>query len=736
MDKGAFGNDRGKAKMVRPKNVLKNIFIGLGLLGLVTYTASAQWAEVGKVADISSVAVIGSNIYILSHGRVFLSINNGANWAEANSGLPANTGIGFLTVSGNNIYAVTGGRIFLSTNNGTSWTEVNTSFPANTIIQCLSVMDSNIFVGTIVEPGTAILSCSIYRSVDKGASWSKADSGIPFLITQSIAASGANILAGTNAGLYLSKNNGKSWTAVDSGLPHPPNYVNARCLSVSGNNIFMTGVDPYTLSGTVFLSIDNGISWTPVDSGLPPKTSVLCLAVSGGNIFAGTGGGGIFLLSNNGTSWAAVNSGLLANTAVVSLAVSGGNLFAATNFGLFLSTNNGTTWTAAKNDGLQGYPVGSFTVSDNNVFAGTNGNLLLSTNNGATWTVVEYIPGNYLFTSGSNIFASNGFNVFLSANIGASWTAVYSGYFEGNGCSGGGRAQCFTVIGNTFFAGNGCGGVFRSSNNGTSWTIVNNREAGYSPINCIAGNGSNIIFGAGNGIICRSTDNGTTWNNIIRISLAGPPVTYPSITTLAVSDSSFFAGTSGAGVILSSNNGASWTAVNFGLTNLYVNCLTISGTNIYAGTRAGVFQSVTNGIDWNGTKWTAVNDGLPATTGINCLAASSSNLFAGNSDGIWRRPLLEMGVVNPQQMISKPCANGFKINVCKNGIALLLPQSLTKGIVTVGLFTIAGKKVYSATHQASAGTLNIPVAGLSTDTYLMSIKGGTAALSSPFVVAK
>ncbi|MGH7600078.1 MAG: regulator, partial [bacterium] len=47
---------------------------------------------------------------------------------------------------------------------------------------------------------------------------------------------------------------------------------------------------------------------------------ILCFAVNGSNLFAGTFGGGVFLSTNNGTNWTAVNTGLT-NTVVRSLAV-------------------------------------------------------------------------------------------------------------------------------------------------------------------------------------------------------------------------------------------------------------------------------------------------------------------------------------------------------------------------------------------------------------------------------
>ncbi|MCJ7777821.1 MAG: hypothetical protein MUP16_05860, partial [Sedimentisphaerales bacterium] len=42
----------------------------------------------------------------------------------------------------------------------------------------------------------------------------------------------------------------------------------------------------------------------------PNVRMIISFAVSGTNIFAGTGGGGVFLSTNNGTNWTAVNNGL------------------------------------------------------------------------------------------------------------------------------------------------------------------------------------------------------------------------------------------------------------------------------------------------------------------------------------------------------------------------------------------------------------------------------------------
>jgi hypothetical protein len=106
-----------------------------------------------------------------------------------------------------------------------------------------------------------------------------------------------------------------------------------------------------------------------------PSTYVYidALAVSGANLFAGTGDGGVFRSSNNGASWTAASTGLT-DTSVYAFAVSGENLFAGTyRGGVFRSSDNGASWMAAST-GLTGVQVIALAVSGANLFAGTRAN--------------------------------------------------------------------------------------------------------------------------------------------------------------------------------------------------------------------------------------------------------------------------------------------------------------------------------------------------------------------------
>ena len=398
----------------------------------------------------------------------------------------------------------------------------------------------------------------------------------------------------------------------------------------------------------VLLTHTVSAQWVQIDHNRFIGASEMCLAVSNGNIFAGSIGlVGVFRCTENDTNWTAVDSGLW-NRYIQSFAVSGTNIFAGTyqGGGVFLSTNNGTSWTLV-DSGLTYKSVHSLAASGSNIFAGTdNGKVFLSTNNGTSWTEAD-----------SGLFTG---------------APVYS----------------FAMSGGNVFAGTYGMGVYRSSNNGATWTPVN----------------------------------------------SGLPAS--NLWHLAASGSNLFAGTD-SGVFLSTNNGASWTAVNSGLTNSSVFALAVSGSNIFAATYGGVFLSTNSG-----TSWAGCNSGLPGLN-VDGLAVGESYIFASLTahaeHWIWRRPLSEIvGIINgkPQQGIVKPYAGGFKINISKNGITVLLPENLNNGSLTIGLFTIAGKRIYSATHQACNGSLNIPVSGLSTGTYLMSITGRNTTMSSSFVVTK
>ncbi len=133
--------------------------------------------------------------------------------------------------------------------------------------------------------------------------------------------------------------------------------------------------------------------------------------------------------------------------------------------------------------------------------------------------------------------------------------------------------------------------------------------------------GSNLFAGTYRGVFF-SPNNGATWTEV------NNGLTNLDVWALAVYGSNLFVGTRGGGVFFSPDNGATWIEVNNGLTNRYVQALAVSGSNLFAGTYGGgVFFSPDSGATW-----IEVNNGLNNRY-VQTFALSGSNLFVGTDGG-------------------------------------------------------------------------------------------------------
>jgi photosystem II stability/assembly factor-like uncharacterized protein len=169
-------------------------------------------------------------------------------------------------------------------------------------------------------------------------------------------------------------------------------------------------------------------------------------------------------------------------------------------------------------------------------------------------------------------------------------------------------------------------GVFRSTNNGSSWQLINLGLTSTHIVGLHCTSNGILIAGTHFDKVFRSTDNGSTWSQV--------PVTARLSWFTSKGDTIF--GSDGfwcRGVFRSTNGGASWTAVNTGLVTC-VNGITISSSgNIFAATgTSGVYRST----DW-GESWIPTNSGI---TSLNCspiVSTVSGSIFVGtHGDGIFR----------------------------------------------------------------------------------------------------
>lgn len=189
------------------------------------------------------------------------------------------------------------------------------------------------------------------------------------------------------------------------------------------------------------------------------------------------------------------------------------------------------------------------------------------------------------------------------------WTATNGAY----GCN----TRCVLLKNNHLYAGSWGAGLWRTTNEGISWSQV------YNIINIVslAIFNSNILLGGSMQYgIHYSTDDGNTW--------APSGLNGKNVLSIAVKDNLVFASFSGAtpprsGVMVSSDTGATWSLCF----NKTVRLL-VSGNKIFAGADTGLYVSTNNGQNW-------ILYGLN-TFEVLSLGKSGSYLFAGTNDGIFR----------------------------------------------------------------------------------------------------
>lgn len=218
-----------------------------------------------------------------------------------------------------------------------------------------------------------------------------------------------------------------------------------------------------------------------------------------------------------------------------------------------------------------------------------------------------------LATDGTHIFAGTGAaGVSMSTNNGDTWTLV------NNGMTSTGIGS-LAISGSTVYAGDS--GVYVTTNNGALWTPVRNGLP-LNSVNAILVNGTSVYVGTQTDGVYRSTNNGTLWTAANK-GFTG------QVVTLAVMDTTLFLGAPNNGVYLSTNQGGLWTKKVNGLSDIDVHSLAVSGTTLFAGTSGGVFKSTNKG-----SNWTAMNNGL-TNLFVNSILIHGIDIFAGTNDGVF-----------------------------------------------------------------------------------------------------
>jgi photosystem II stability/assembly factor-like uncharacterized protein len=529
----------------------------------------------------------------------------------------------------------------------------------------------------VVYAGTK--SSGVYKSLDNGNTWFYANQGLtnPFVYSVAIDPHDpATVYAGTfGSGIFKSTDGGATWNPAGPGLndgavvyalainPANPDIIFAGTRgseNITDNpNCQGEGPDGIDYGGGIFLSIDAGAHWTKVDGGQacgyvygiaidPTNTNNVYAATHLKGILKSVNGGASFSYANSGladistrsiivdpnqpnilyastwysegvvisydfgNSWNNLSSGI-PDAHVLKLAldpISGNRYALVWGHGLYRLSNNASTWTPTGSSGFNAYDMAISTANPAILMIGTqNLGVFASSNYGDSCDLsnqglysVDINTLVYDPSSQSTLYAGSGrLGVFKSSDNGISWSAIRNGLpIDAEG-------EYYSIMDiaadpenpGVLYAGTDGSGIYKSGDGGNSWAAVNN---GLPTINNYLNseNNYNIQLPHPGGDDPLFLDEGYIGTATIQSPLS-PPLGSRSVLALVIDPNdtgTIYAG-SGSGVYKTTNGGGGWNSS--GLADQYVFSLAMNLQNpltIFAGTANGIYKTDDGGDDW------------------------------------------------------------------------------------------------------------------------------------------
>jgi len=397
-------------------------------------------------------------------------------------------------------------------------------------------------------------------------------------------------------------------------------------------------------SDGIYRSTDNGATWALLETA--PQYAYPLLAM-GDSVFAGSDR--LWLSTDAGLSWSSASTGLLGNESFLSIIASGSDLFASSitmsseaPARIYRSTDRGMHW-----DSVSG------------IAQAFNFSLLGS-------TVLTDVSGTLLATSDSTVYRST--------NQGSSWI------WSGNGLP---RTSLigigmFAVAGQTVAA-SASRGLFLSTDGGQHWQLQHTGTPLDSGATSCFWEAMDLIAGSLHGGIYRQS--GGSWTKVDST---------PFVQTFAVGNGATIGGSTSAGIIRSTNNGANWSESNNGVYGTGISAMAAIGNGILAASSNGLFRSSNEGQSWQRVLISQNGPSAGVLGSISVLASDGTTVFAANGDQIYRS--IDAG--QSWAPVTSPQHNGNIIAIALSG-----PLALTSSQITIfnGGFPSYSDSLYRST---------------------------------------
>lgn len=488
-----------------------------------------------------------------------------------------------------------------------------------------------------------------FRSTDGGATWKEAKD----LQNESIHAMTQSpldpkvLLAGTINGVWISRDSGEDWKKISSGtMP-----VNIDSLAMDPRN---TGTMYAGTWWRAYKTVDSGKSWRLIKNGMIDDSDVFAITLNSRNpehVIA-SACSGIYESVNGGEKWSKIQgipSQSRRTRDIVQHPTIPGTIYAGTTEGFWMTTNGGRTWALTTQRNLEVNSIAVHPDEPNRVFIGTNNYGVMVSNDGGrnfaqsndgftsrfTYSVTPDIEQpNRLYAATHNTATGGGF-FFVSNDGGRSWQQARN--LDVN------RVRAFVLRQdakdpNQMYLGTNVG-LFRSADRGLSWTqVVAAKPKKKAPVKRAAPRGSIkrtaavtpkvsavtsaavtaplllaitekikvLEFVPGGGILAgtdkglyRSRDITKGWEKLY----FGPGLNENvfAVHVAASRPTTIWVGTATSGVLVSRDNGKTWTKTGGAVENIPVSSIMSDPTRpdyIYVGTIQTFYLSRDAGATW------------------------------------------------------------------------------------------------------------------------------------------
>lgn len=617
----------------------------------------------GRITDIEMPLGQSDIMYIgAATGGVFKTEDAGGSWQQIFHDIPT-ISIGDIVLDPQNsdvIYVGTGeansssfsylgSGVYKSENAGQTWEP--SGLENSVYIGRMIVDHSNserVFAAACGNLFTPSQDRGIYRSIDAGANWEQV-----LFVNDTTAAidlvqdpSDANVLYaafwertrgllsrhsfGRSTGIYKTIDGGDTWEELSNGLPNVMQNKGRLGITISESNpqVLYAMYDMPESETWVYKTNDAGENWSRVDNNylhgmgssfgwyfgqvrVHPEDEEIVFTL----------GQLMYRTNNSGSSWSNIdNSGVHVDHHAMFFDLNSGKTYLGNDGGLYSSTNLGSSWTKINN-----LPITQFyayDVSETNQdfqVGGTQDNNSIRTITGAadSWEAVLGGDGMYnrINQQNNNIAYAEYQWGALSRSYDATSNSPYYEYiaYDMSDDRNNWSAPLELVPGMNEIAYFGTHRVWRSTNNGDSWTAVSEdlTQGGdnyFHTLTCLdisPINPTYILAGAGDGLVHISTDNANTWQNITE----GLPVRWITDVVFDPNDeNTIYTTVSGfrwdeelPHVFKSTDLGQTWESISGNLPELPVNQMVINpdeSDEIIVGTDAGIFMTVDGGENW------------------------------------------------------------------------------------------------------------------------------------------